>query len=353
MSRALFRVLPIALVVTFISCDIGSNRDEDKKELTIENEPYFKYAWHLDSKSIFAKKNFIDKDADINVKEAWSITKGEGVIVAVIDESFEKNHPDLKDNVIESYSLYNNSSDVSTKVEDKTYHGSTVAGFIASPINRKGLVGVAPDAKLILIQEPYGSDDKTIEAFEYAKKMGAKVINCSWGSNSVSEAVAATIEDIKNSGITVVFASGNQSLDLDSSEYNDESELDSVIGVSASNEYNTIATYSNYGEKIDILAPGGDFGIYFGVGMLGIDDIGESGSDIQQGLVNNNYAFTNGTSFSAPIVSGVVALMLSVNPFLTPDEIREIIVESADEIVGNKITKKINALQAVNLAKKY
>ena len=334
-----------------------------ERDYEIENEPYFKYAWHFDSKSNFAQNNYINEEADINIKEAWKITKGEGVIVAVIDDAFEAGHEDLKENVIHTYSIDNKTSDVSKSIYEGALHGSTVAGFIASPANGKGLVGAAPEAKLVLIQQSYTYDKDTIKAFEYAKNKGAKVINCSWGTKNVSESVAYAIAETKKAGITIIFASGNEQENLDGlNQYGlpiyDESELDSVIGVGASNEYNDIASYSNYGKHIDLMATGGDI-----IGILGVDDSGENGSRNQKGIVDNKYAFTNGTSFATPIVSGVVALMVSVNPSLTPDQIREILIQSADKIGDNANYKngfdtyraygKINASKAVKLAQDY
>jgi subtilisin family serine protease len=166
------------------------------------------------------------------------------------------------------------------------------------------------------------------------------------------------LEEIKKSGITIVFASGNDSEDMDS-YIHDESELDSVIGVSATNMHNEVTVYSNYGKNIDLLAPGGE--LEYGVGVLGLDDSGYFGSTMQLGLVNNNYAFTSGTSFAAPILSGVVALMVSVNPNISPNQIREILIKTADKIGyrpnyinGFDIYRaygKINASKAVKMVK--
>jgi len=102
-----------------------------------------------------------------------------------------------------------------------------------------------PKSKIIVIKDnEYISDIDTIEAFDYAQRNGAKVINCSWGTNNVSDAVANKIKKLYDDGITIVFASGNEGNSLDRPWINDESELEWVIGVGSSNEYNTKSSLS-------------------------------------------------------------------------------------------------------------
>ncbi|MCH9812482.1 MAG: S8 family serine peptidase [Epsilonproteobacteria bacterium] len=378
MNRRLWLYSTIAPLLLLSAC--GSTSDGDQNN-TIEDEPYYKYAWHFEYNSDFGRAYGIDSEAHLHIKEAWKITKGEDVTVAVIDpSSFEATHEDLQANVLSTYNADTKTTDVSNKT-DTTSHGSTVAGFIASPINGKGLVGAAPNAKLLLIQSE-GSDASTIEAFEYAKNNGAQVINCSWGTNNVSDLVANYFQELKDAGITIIFASGNEGCNMDrnyeaviqndelafvcrdriGSPINDESELSSVIGIGGTNEWNDVTSYSNYGSNIDLLAPAGDLSISSGI--LGIDDTGSLGSEYQFNLVSNRYAFTHGTSFAAPLTTGVVALMLSVNPNLTPDQIREILIQTADK-VGSFATYnsagfdtyraygKLNATKAVEAAQSY
>lgn len=326
---------------------------DDNQPLNPHNEPYYQYLWHLDSAN--SSLNSIDPEADIHIQEAWSVTKGKGVKVAIIDYGFNANHEDIRDNVIVTHNIATGGSDVSApEIPTDGTHGSVCAGFIASPVNSKGIVGVAPEASLIFIKQDGFSDSNTISAFEYAKEQGAKVISCSWGTGAVSQSVAWEIESLYNAGITVVFASGNSGIDYDYRYTYDESELEWVIGVGGTGENNDVTSYSNYGTNIDILAPSGDTDI--GVGLLGIN---EAIDGDRFDLVNEQYAFGEGTSFSAPIVVGVVALMYSINPNLTPKEVRDILITTADKIgdteyneSGFDITRrraygKINASQAI------
>lgn len=344
--------------VTFIT-SAGDTAGDENISIIVNSEfiePYYRYCWHLDNYDINFHSNYnIDTSANINVKDAWKISKGAGVIVAVIDDNFEKAHEDLAGNILEAYSV-NKESD---EVEDPnaySSHGSTCASFIAAPENGIGVVGVAPEAKLLLIAESSYYDFNLLKAFDYAKEKGAKVISCSWGSYNVSASLTSKLQEMYEAGITVVFANGNDGIDLDNSGYDDESEVPWVLGIGASAEDNDYTTYTNYGSNIEVIAPGGDY-----VGVLGVDNTGDKGSVSQKNLVNNNYAFVNGTSFATPVTAGVVALMLSVDPTLTPDEVRTILIETADKVGGEtadyvdgfdkyRAYGKVNAEKAVKRA---
>jgi len=162
--------------------------------------------------------------------------------------------------------------------------------------------------------------------------------------------MANTLKELHDDNITIIFSSGNRGKDLDAVYNEDESELPSVIGVGATTENNTKASYSNYGDKIDILAPGG------------ID----KNHGLPAANYYNKYYITNfnGTSAAAPVVAGVVALMFQVNPNLTPDQVREILIKTADKIdkKNAKYDKngfshthaygKVNASKAVDMARR-
>lgn len=363
-TKSIYFITAITLSVLLNGCGNSSSKNTSATE--VENEPYYKYLWHIDSKnSYFNTKGYaINSNADINITEAWKSTKGEGVKIAVIDDAFDVNHEDLKDNIYITYNVDEDSNDVSnqypTTDEYGTSHGNTCAGFIVAPINGKGIVGTAPESKLIAIKLLSSTDSDTIKAFEYAKNQGAKVISCSWGTENISSAVNNELKSLYDANITVLFASGNNGKDLDQSGINDESESDWVLGIGASGENNDVTSYSNYGSKIDILAPGGD--AQDSIGLLGIDDSGTRGSSNQKALVTNNYAFQDGTSFATPISAGVVALMYAVNPKITPAQVRSILTNNSDKIGNNanydsngfdskRAYGKLNAGKVVNEAK--
>ena len=317
--------LSFSLIVLY-GCGGSSDGVSNKNPFNVKSfNPYtddgFKYAWHLRvvEPDIASTYNITD-DSNINIYGAWAKTRGGGVKVAVIDYDFNPLNADIKSNVASTYDTETNTTNIK---KDISSHGTSIASIIASPKNGIGVIGVAPETKLILIDanisSDYSNDTNKIRAFYKAKELGAKVICCSWGSLSkVSSQMKDTLKNMYNSGITVIFASGNNGgLDLDSDvDFDDESESPYVIGVGASTEQNTKADYSNYGDNIDILAPGGSasFGIY------------------SDRYYDSNYDYLNGTSAAAPIVAGVVALMLSVNHDLTPKQIRDIIISTAQKI---------------------
>ena len=348
--------------------EIVENNSTLSNILKAEQEPYYKYAWHINSSdnSLNSKGFTIANNADINVTEAWKLSMGEGVIVAVIDDGAEVEHEDLKTNILLAYNADTGSNKVNPNAEEGS-HGNTCAGFIVAPINGKGMVGIAPDAKVIIIRQESEDDADVIKAFEYAKNNGAKVISCSWGTSDVSEIIVSELKKIHDAGITVLFASGNDGTSLDEEasggyEINDESEVEWVIGVGASGENNDVTSYSNYGKNLEIIAPGGD--TQESSGILGLDDMNEKGYSNGLGLVNENYSFVDGTSFATPVTAGVVALMYGVNPNITPAQIKEILINTTDKIgqdvdadysANNFDTKraygKVNAGRAVAEAK--
>ena len=345
MINVFLKITLIVLLFSLTACNTDNNSSHYKlyndnlPHYVIKDEPRFKDAWHFAYDEKFARDYDINSDAHIDIEEAWRITRGAGVVVAIIDSgSFEVSHEDLKENIIDTHNTNYDNKNVSVKYDNPQIdgHGLAVAGFVASPANGKGLVGAAPEAKLVLIQIG-GSDESILKAFIYAKNSGAKIINCSWGTENISPIIANYLQELKDDGITIVFASGNNGYDFDYRRGKDVSELPSVIGVGASNELNKQANYSNYGENIDILAPGGNINTSKGILAL---------------FENNSYAYTNGTSIAAPITAGIIALMLSVNSSLTPDQIREILIQSSDKISRYSIGK-INATNAVKLAKEY
>jgi subtilisin family serine protease len=299
-----------------IGCGYANGGLADKNPFDITSfNPYtddgFNYEWHLK----VIDPSLANSNSHINIFDAWKKTRGAGVKVAIIDYDFYNINDDLVSNVYATYDTQTNTTNV---IKNLNSHGTSCASIIASPKNGKGVIGVAPEAKLILIDANLTIDDQKIRAFQKAKELGADIISCSWGFiNQISSKLRATIKDMYDSNIVVIFSSGNNNgLDLDLGNYEVEAELPWVIGVGATDEDNKKAPYSNYGDNIDILAPGGKV----------------NGGIYTLNYYNGVYGYFNGTSASAPIVAGVVALMLSVNHNLTPDQVREILITTADKI---------------------
>ena len=352
-SQIKFSII-VASFFIFTACGGGggggsSSNETDTSTTTQENTAqatdYSKYAWNINESidSNYKSTYKIDDNAHINLSAAWNTTKGkksnaEAIKVAIIDEGFEVSHPEIKAQIFATYNVMTGTTDVSDTSTSTFSHGTAVAGVIASKY-----LGVAPEAQLILINidllDDYQSSSTLTEAdlitaFQKAVDLGAQVINCSWGGGTVSGILSAKIQELKDKNITVVFSAGNDSSNLDSDGTTDESELSSVIGVGASSVENDITSYSNYGSQIDLIAPAGGNTTDGLLGILSLDLTGTNGinTSTQLGLVNYNYSFVQGTSFSAPTVSGVVALLLAAKPTLTANEIRQILIDTADKV---------------------
>lgn len=353
MKKRLLNLINICIITSFFTA-CGGGGGSSTQTITFKPDvsqtditslgtaiDYSEYAWSINSTSLntnYASTYNIDSDAHISLPSSTSTSK---IKVAIIDQGFEFNHPDIYDKILEVKYITNTSL-------NSEYHGTTVAGIIAS-----SSLGVAPDnVELILININFDTVQEAglIQAFNYAKEAGAKIINCSWGTTydegeayNFSQTYLNTLADLKAAGINIVFAAGNSSLDLDTN-WGDESELDSVIGVGATSVLNDVTDYSNYGSSLDIIAPGGGGTSNNNnlLGILSIDLYGEPGDEQTLGLVDDSYGFTSGTSFAAPTTSGVIALMLSVNPNLTPEQIRQILINTADKVGGANANYDIN-----------
>jgi len=326
-------IITLLSVFILIGCS-----DEDDSTIIIppiyndtnSSEPYYYQQWYLDKDDTFYLQNGIDAQASINAGNMLKIYSAKGIKIAIIDDGVDTKHEDLTNSFVATYDIITKSTDVSHTNADE-YHGTAVTGIIGARINSKGIAGIAHQAQLIFLKDSETiTDSQTIELFNKAEEFGADVINCSWGTYDVSDAVKAKIVDLATNGrdgkgIIIVFASGNDDRDMG----NDESAIPEVIGVSATDKYNERTSYTNYGPELDVMAPGGDY-----IGITTLDDSGSDGEaslNEDYFLYNDSYFFA-GTSASAPIVSGVIGLMLEKNPNLTRVQIMDILKNSSDKI---------------------
>jgi subtilisin family serine protease len=294
-------------------------------------EPYYYQQWYLQCDAAFCSEYDVSADAGIQLGyDQQRYNGGAGVTVAVIDDGLDVSHPDIAAALVASYDVRTGGSDVAPDRPAES-HGTAVTGIAVARINAEGIAGVAPKSRLVFIKyASQMSDSETIAMFYKAAELGADVINCSWGTYDVSPAVRDAIVDLATNGrdgkgIVFVFAVGNGARDVG----NDESAIPEVIAVGSSDEQNDRAWYSNYGENLDILAPGGTY--------LGITTTDVTGS-LGYGTIDPDYILATdplafiGTSASAPITTGVVALMLAKNPNLTRAQIESLLHTYADKI---------------------
>lgn len=293
--------------------------------------------------------------ADINVEDAWNFSKGLDVTVAVIDTGFDLKHKDIN-YYSEGYDISTDKVGAAAPTRSRENHGTAVAGIIAALDNNKGAVGVAPKSKIIPIRlitdDGLVSISQIIAAHYKAVELGADIINNSWGSydptlgtgetldlTSTEEELYKELEEEVNDGrgVVVVFAAGNTG----DGNFNNAPEARNpyTLAVGATNSRDERASYSVYGAQLDLVAPGGDSeaGIFTTDRKdLKVKRKGKKKRLVRgysKGIFANNFT---GTSAAAPVVSGVAALVWSINPSLTAKQVKEILRLSARRDINTK-----------------
>ncbi|GAB3352078.1 S8 family peptidase [Lysobacter tyrosinilyticus] len=341
--------------------------DQIMQPLMTPNDPHYStYLWGMQSST-----------AGIRADQAWNTTNGNGVVVAVIDTGYT-DHSDLVGNLLPGYDFISDSRTAGDgngrdadahdpgdyyRKDNSSWHGTHTAGTVAAVGNNgQGVIGVAYGAKVVPVRVlgrggGYTSDiaDGIIWASGGsvagvpANANPAEVINMSLGGQSTCSATyQSAIDGAVARGTTVVVAAGNSNMDVSGFT---PASCNNVIAVAALNKSGTRASYSNYGSKIDVAAPGGDTGDCTTL----IVSTGNAGTS---GPTTENYLCMAGTSMAAPHVAGTVALMQAVRTTpLTPAQVESILKStmrafpgSNDKPIGSGI---IDANAAVNAAATY
>ncbi len=325
------QILFFITLMFFIGCSENGSSVNNINDKSIQSqEPLFYQQWYLDRDESFYTQNGINSEAHIHSNGLLNEFGGSEVKIAIIDDGLDVNHEDLSGSIINTYDLTTKTTDVTPNRQNE-FHGTAVTGIIGARVNFKGIHGIASKSKIIFLKyKKKMSDSEVIELFNKAEEFGADIINCSWGTNDVSDAVKETIVNLANNGrnakgTVIVFASGNSDQDMG----NDESAIPEVIAVGATDKDNLRAYYSSYGVNLDVVAPGGYY-----LGVTTLDVMGSDGiaSIDENYILYDDSKFFVGTSASAPIVSGVIALMLEKDPSLTRVEIENILKNSSDKV---------------------
>jgi len=348
--RFFFLPSPLFLLpLVFYGCGTSSTKDTiDQPSNQTQFHGISSEQWYMQKDTNFYVTNGINSDAHIHPDtNTYQTFTGYGVKIAIIDDGFDINHPEIKDKIIAT-SYVKDDGTITTDVSHSyviDHHGTAVAGIIGSKDDGIGIRGIAPDAKLILIKMPdLLSDSNVIKLFDEAVRYGADVINCSWGTGEVSQTVRDHINDITRTarngkGVNVVFAAGNgdseieecNSIDIGS----DEAGIENVIGVGATDGDNLRTCYSNYGDTLDIVAPGGYYHSISTIDPVGINGVSPDEYNRYNQVENKKEISFIGTSASAPIITGAIALLLEKNPNLTSAEVQEKLKTATDTIGQN------------------
>ncbi len=286
--------------------------------------PLYASQWYLHRNDTFYRKYDIDPEASIHSSDDPKY-RGYGIKIAIIDDQLDTNHEDLHGTKISTWDT-DTQSQALPPYNSNDLHGTEVTGLIAAQNNHLGLVGLANRSEILFIRLPFEKGEvetsQIIDAFNKADEWGADVINCSWGTGAVDDAVRAVIDKIADKGrhgkgTIIVFATGNGDEEIG----NDESGLESVFAVGATNKDNRRTSYSNYGRALDFMAPGGEE-----IGLITLDWMGTKGDS------SKNYVQFMGTSASAPLASSAIAVILEANSSLTRNELYNVLKDSSDKI---------------------
>ena len=301
------------------------------------NDYYFAYQWNLENTGQHGTSY---SGIDINYCEAHAITTGDSsVIIGVYDLGVDLTHPEIN--------LYSFSYDVNTQSSPSTiyttyngnnYHGTACAGIIGAKTNNtNGIAGIAPDCPIMSISFYNTTTTNIKNAFIVAANNGCSVISNSWSLSSpcayVDAGISHALSQGRNGkGCIVVFSAGNDG--RDSVNYPANSN-DSILVVGAmspcgercdSNSCEGEYWWgSNFGNKVDVVAPG--------VKIRTTDLVGEAGRTPTNYMVD-----FNGTSSACPHAAAIAGLILSVNSFLTQKEVVDIIESKAQKIGGYSYT---------------
>jgi subtilisin family serine protease len=321
--------------------------------------------------------NQLASGSHIAIEQAWEITRGDrSIVVAVADDSVDLDHPDFQapGKIVAPRDLRDKDF-VPLPDRPTDNHGTSCAGVCVAEENGSGVVGVAPGCALMPIRTSGYLDDESVEAvFDWAMSNGASVISCSWGASAVyfplslrqrAALTRAATHGRNGKGCVIVFAAGNANRPTEGTieERGWPQDVISgktkwlsgfavhpdVITVAASTSLGKKSAYSNWGLNISVSAPSNNAppGMWLqstgfvstapevkqylpGLGVFTADRLGAAGYS------PDDYTNTfGGTSSACPVVAGVAALVLSINPELTALQVKQILQQSADKILDS------------------
>jgi subtilisin family serine protease len=347
----------LAQALAALRADPAVERAEPDRYLALDAEPtaepFYPYQWGLENTGAYTFGGVESvRDVDIDASGAWPLATGAGVTVAVLDDGVDFLDPELagqewtnsgesgpasgggdkESNGLDDdgngfvddvhgtnfcgdasdqtlHVPFNEHNPITPADDTGDFHGTAVAGVIAAAANDDEGVGVAPDADIMAVrwleagawEDECALTDLAIEAIHYAVDNGADVINASWGGAGDDPLLEDAIQYAADHDVVFVAAAGNEG--TNTPHYPAAYDLPNLISVGAIQSDGELADFSNYGSWVDMAAPGH-------VIVAPVADLAQGPDDI--------YAWS-GTSFSAPMVSGVAALIGQLHPELLAD----------------------------------
>ncbi|HEX8738685.1 MAG TPA: S8 family peptidase, partial [Casimicrobiaceae bacterium] len=346
-----------------LASKLASSPDVEFAE--VDHLRYATQAYPVDDAYVGSQTYLADGPSNINAFDAWTVTHGSpDIVVAVIDTGYRP-HIDLAGRILPGYDMISDpamandgngrDSDASDpgdwvtsadlpslpancKVATSSWHGTSVAGIIAADTdNNLYVAGIDWNAKILPVRvlgRCGGYDSDIVDGILWAAGLSvpgvpdnphpAQVLNLSLGGEGPCEAMySLAILAAYANGVTrsIVVAAGNSSEDVANAT---PADCPGVIRVASTTTKGSLAPYSNYGPSIMLSAPGGS--PYSTLFNYSVPVLSNSGT---HGPVADSIGFEGGTSFSAPMVSGTISMMLAVNPELSPEQIVSILASTA------------------------
>lgn len=302
------------------------------------NDPGFptQYSLHNLGQTIAGVRGV--NDSDVDAVEAWSLTSGAGqVVIAVLDSGVSHEHPDLEHKLIDGYNATGQGS-LSDSNDIYNSHGTHVAGIAAAQSNNgMGMTGMSWGSQIMPVKIAnilgFTSDVWMSQGLIWAVDNGARVVVISFGLDHGSDLMYDAIQYAHSRGVVVCASAGNTG--VEGVKY--PAKYPETIAVSATDNQDKLASFSTYGPEITVAAPGVDI-------ISTWHSLGEP-----------TYSFQSGTSAACPLVGGVAALVLSADPTLSPDQVRTILTDSAEDLGGIGFDNlygygRVNAHRAVGVA---
>jgi thermitase len=314
------QVPPAALPSVLAALQHNQNVEFAEPDYLVEpaltpNDTYYSLEWHLPK---------------MQAPQAWDITTGSSqVTIAILDSGVDATHPDLSPLIVPGWNVFDNSADTS----DMTGHGTGVAGNAAAVGNNGvGIAALAWNCRImpIRVADPTGcaTDSMLAAGLTYAADHGARVANASFGISGLSSTLSSAAQYFQSKGGVFTGSAGNDGT------FDSTADDPYILRISATDSSDVLASFSSTGNNIDLCAPG---------------------VSIVTTTKGGGYGYATGTSASAPLVAGVAALVLSVNPSLTGSQVQQILKQSADGLGATGWDSsygwgRVNALKAVQAA---
>lgn len=257
----------------------------------------------------------------VHAPEAWSVTRGAGVTVAVVDTGVDVTHPEFQGRIVPGYNATNHTDNA----KDDNGHGTHVAGIVAAAANNgAGIVGIAPEAKVmpvkVLEADGSGSDAGVADGIVWAVDHGAQVINMSLGGPGESKVLADAVAYALSKGVAVLAAMGNDG----SNEKSYPAAYPGVLAVGATDNKDQAADFSQWGEWISVSAPGVQILSTFPTYQCNLNEYG----------FPKVYAVLDGTSMATPAVAGLAALVKARYATLSPSQLKARLEAATDKVPG-------------------